>query len=97
MTPEQLHELLNAIRETQGSGFNWIQGVMALGATLVSVTGVVVGMRSAIASLAKQLDKLGDSYESLSGRVASLSERMAVLEYAEGVQADIPARHERES
>lgn len=73
---------------------------MALGATLVSVTGVVVGMRSSIAALTQQLQQLSRSYDGLSkelresnertaARLAEMAKEIAVLKYAQGVEAHI--------
>jgi hypothetical protein len=78
---------------------------MALGATLVSVTGVVVGMRSSISALTQQLTHLSEAYDRLSDqmrasnertaqRLAQLSEEIAVLKYAQGVEARMMPKEE---
>lgn len=87
MTPEQFQQLLRAVSDSSNSGFNWMQGALALGATLVSVTGVVVGMRGAISTLAAQLKEQADSLRELSHEVKEMAKELAVLKYAMGVES----------
>jgi cell division protein FtsX len=61
---------------------------MALGATLVSVTGVVVGMRSAIASLAEQLKEQSTALKVLALEVQGLAKELAVIKYAQGIVSE---------
>ena len=89
MTPDQFEKLLQTLATLHGdSGFNWIQGMMALGATLVSVTGVVVGMRSAIATLAQQLHEQGNSLKELTHEVQAMARELAVIKYASGIESE---------
>lgn len=87
MTPEQFQQLLRVVSESGFGGFNWVQGALALGATLVSVTGVVVGMRSAISTLAQQVKDQREMYTTLSNEVHHMAKELAVLQYAMGVRA----------
>lgn len=90
MNPEQFQELLKVAQESGGGGINWLMAALAFGSILVSVTGVVVGMRFAIAALAKQLHEQGVRLDTLTDKVNSLAQHVAILEYASGVQAEIP-------
>lgn len=81
MTPDQFEKLLQTISHSP-TGFNWVQGMTALGATLVSVTGVVVGMKSAITMMSKQLEDQTHRLDALSSKIAQMSEQLAVLKYA---------------
>ena len=64
----------------------------AFGATLVSVTGVVVGMRSAIAALGKQLESQGCRLDKLSDTVHEMPLQLAVVKYAQGITDEDIAR-----
>ena len=86
MTPEQLQQLIQVITSSGNAGFNWVQGALALGATLVSVTGVVVGMRSAITTLSGQLERQGARLDKLTDRVDRMARELAVLQYAQGIR-----------
>jgi hypothetical protein len=90
VNPEQFQQLLSAVSaasQSSSSGFNWVQGALALGATLVSVTGVVVGMRSAIAALAKQVEDQRSVYTELAKEVHEMARELAVLKYAMGIES----------
>ena len=90
MNPDQyrqLTELLLKVSEAKAAtGFDWIQGALALGATLVSVTGVVVGMRSAISSMARQLDQQSTAVDNLREEISQMREALAVMRYAMGIE-----------
>lgn len=83
ISADQLQQIL---QHTQSPQFNWVQGAMALGATVVSVTGVVVGMRSSIHELAKQLDRQGSRIDNMADIVNTLNQQIAVIKYAMGVE-----------
>ncbi len=88
MDPVQLRALIEAI-SAKPDTFNWVQGAMALGATLVSVTGVVVGMRAAIASLSAQLKEQGRDIKELAAQIQGMAKELAVLKYASGIESTI--------
>lgn len=102
MNPEQFQELLKVVQESGGSGgLSWLMAALAFGSILVSVTGVVVGMRFAIAALATQMKEQGVRFDSqikdqgarlegLTDKVNSLAQHLAILEYATGVNTEIP-------
>ncbi len=89
MNPEQFKqvmELVQKLNEARGDpGFSWVQGVIALGAMLVSVTGVVVGMRSAIASMTRQLGAQSEAVDHLREEISAMSKLLAVVQYAMGI------------
>lgn len=89
MTPEQVQDLIRAAHESS-NGISWLMAVVALGSILVSVTGVVVSMRSGMNTLASQLRDQGTRLERLTESLNVMSTRIAVLEYANGVSAEIP-------
>ncbi len=89
MTPEQfkqMMELMQKMGEARAAGgFDWLQGTIALGATVVSVTGVVVGMRSAISSMGVQLQNQSSAVDHLREEISAMSKLLAVVQYAMGI------------
>ena len=91
MTPEQFQQLMRAVTENSGSGFNWVQGALAVVPMVIAVTGVVVGMRAAISTLASQLKEQSEGLKELSREVKEMAKELAVLKYAMGVETKTEA------
>ena len=87
MTDQQFKLLMDALTQIRGEGAGptWIHGILALGATLVSVTGVVVGMKAAIKTLADQLSEQANSLRDLTKEVQNMAKELAVVKYATGM------------
>ncbi len=93
MDSQQFQALLSAL-QSRPDAFSWVQGAMALGAMLVSVTGVVVGMKSAVSALSAQLRVQGDDIKALTQEVKAMAMTLAVLKYASGIETAIPEHKE---
>lgn len=70
------------------TSFDLAQAGFALAMSLISVTAVVVGMRSAIAVLRDQLKETSTDLKGLTLQVNKLATEMAIVKYASGIEGN---------